>query len=559
MLYTADFETNNNKDNCQVWAWAICGIISNEFYIGNTLTGFMEAIVESGDTLYFHNLKFDGNFILNWLLKNGYKWQKENRKMNDYSFTTVIADTGQWYNITICRWVQEKRIYTYIYDSLKILPMSVKAVAKAFGLKMTKGEINYNLERYEGWKITEKERDYIFRDTKIMADAMRIMLESGMDKMTIGGNALADYKKRKDKQWLKQHFPPLTIEMDRRIRYAYKGGWTYLNENNANYMSAGIVLDVNSLYPWAMRYKPMPVGIPIEFSGKYAPNEKYPLYIQVLKCQFELKKGYLPTIQLKHNLRFTPTEYLKSSEDEFITLTLTNIDLEIMMKHYDVFNIEYMGGFMFKESYGLFDDYIDFWMEEKIKAGKENNAGLRTQAKLMLNNLYGKYGTNPIRGSKRPYLDEDGFLRFANNDKEEGKTNYVPVACFITAWARWKTITSAQKCYDRFVYADTDSLHLKGVMPPSELETDDFKLGAWKIESRFLRCKYLRAKTYMEKIWDREECCHKWNIKCAGMPAALHSQVTPENFEVGAVYEGKLRQTRVIDGIVLEETTFQIR
>ena len=42
------------------------------------------------------------------------------------------------------------------------------------------------------------------------------------------------------------------------------------------------------------------------------------------------------------------------------------------------------------------------------------------------------------------------------------------------------------------------------------------------------------------------------------MPKACHSQVTFENFKVGAVYTGKLIPKHVDGGTILEETTFQI-
>ena len=45
----------------------------------------------------------------------------------------------------------------------------------------------------------------------------------------------------------------------------------------------------------------------------------------------------------------------------------------------------------------------------------------------------------------------------------------------------------------------------------------------------------------------------------AGMPARCHSQVTFENFVPGAIYHGKLYQTRVEGGIVLVEGDFQIK
>ena len=81
-------------------------------------------------------------------------------------------------------------------------------------------------------------------------------------------------------------------------------------------------------------------------------------------------------------------EYVETTEGRIETLTLTNIDLELFLEHYDHSEITYHGGFKFKRITGLFKSYIDYWMEEKIKAGKEGNGAKRQIAKLMLNSLY---------------------------------------------------------------------------------------------------------------------------------------------------------------------------
>ena len=127
------------------------------------------------------------------------------------------------------------------------------------------------------------------------------------------------------------------------------------------------------------------------------------------------------------------------------------------------------------------------------------------------------------------------------------------MASFITAWARYKTITSAQSVYERFIYADTDSLHLVGTDLPENLEIDPTKLGAWKHESTFTRARFIRQKTYMEEIDG------KINITCAGMPKQCYSHVTWENFREGNSFEGKLMPKRVVGGIVLTETDFTIK
>ena len=46
---------------------------------------------------------------------------------------------------------------------------------------------------------------------------------------------------------------------------------------------------------------------------------------------------------------------------------------------------------------------------------------------------------------------------------------------------------------------------------------------------------------------------------CAGMPDNCKSLVTYENFTYGSEYEGKLMPKRIKGGVVLKETTYQIK
>ena len=127
------------------------------------------------------------------------------------------------------------------------------------------------------------------------------------------------------------------------------------------------------------------------------------------------------------------------------------------------------------------------------------------------------------------------------------------MGAFITAYAREKTIRSAQSVYDRFIYADTDSLHLIGHDEPDNLEIHPTHLGAWKNEGVFTDSKYIRAKTYMETVNGVDK------VTCAGMPENVKQQVTYDNFHSGSTFTGKLMPRRYNGGIVLEPTTFTIK
>lgn len=528
------------------------------------------SLINESSSFYFHNLKFDGEFIIHYLLTHGFVHVNE-KKLGVNQFSTIISDLNVFYCIKVK--FKEEVIISF-FDSLKLLNFSVEEVAKAFNLSIKKLEIDYKAKREKGHKITDEEKEYLKHDVMIMSLALEKMFEMKITRMTIASNAMNFFKdtisKKRFEEWFK---PPL---YDKDLRQAYKGGFTYLNEiYRGKEVKEGIVLDVNSLYPSVMYNSPMPYGEGIYFDGKYVPDKLYNLYIQNITCQFRIKKDMIPTIQIKNNLSFVPTEYLSSSNGESINLTLTNVDLKLFLEHYDIYDVSYNWGWKYKSSTKIFKSYIDYWNELKVKATKEGNKPLRTIAKLMLNSLYGKFAASPEGRSKIPYLDNN-IVKYKLSELEERTAYYLPISIFITSWARDKTIRSAQAVYHRFIYADTDSLHLEGTDIPENLLISDTELGKWKIESTFKRGKYLRQKCYIEDAVtpvdeiekfkkENPECLHLVskdsiiNIVCAGMPKGCYKNVTWENFDYGSVFDGKLGVKHTDGGIVLVDTTFTIK
>lgn len=574
--FTADFETNVSEFDCRVWAYALCEIGNTDNFIyGNNIDDFIKWCKNKKENyvLYFHNLKFDGEYIFSYLLNNGFTCIKNKNEREDNTFTCLISDTGQFYSIEIYfETSNPKHINKVtIYDSLKILNFSVDMIAKDFNLPIRKLDLDYKQIREVNHILTDEEIDYIRNDVEIMARALEIMFNEKLTKMTIGSDALANYKEINTN--FKRYFPILPYEIDKDIRKSYKGGFTYLNDTyKEKETGSGLVLDVNSLYPSVMMYEKLPFGEPIYFDGKYENDKLYPLYVQTISCIFEIKKGKIPTIQIKNNLSFLPNEYIKSSNGDIVTLTLTNIDLDLFFEHYDVTEITYHSGWKFKAIKGLFSQYINYWSEKKIQAKKDNNTALYRISKLMLNSLYGKFGLNPDIRSKYPYLNEDGIVKYGLYPAETRESIYIPIATFITSYARKKTITTSQtiKEYsinkygkDLYVYSDTDSIHClfdEDTELREIIEIDDYKLGAWKKESTFKRGKYIRQKCYIELGFD-----DKMNVTVAGLPKKLGNLITFDNFNIGFTTENmntenkKLTYKHVKGGVLLVDTDFSIK
>lgn len=564
-----DFETSTEewlvKDNGVARVWAGClATIEKEpkvIAITNNIDDFMAKLIKLGNIeCYFHNLKYDGEYIVSWLFNNGYKYDAKGKK--EKSFSVVISDTGLWYEIQITHKVLNKRyVRTNIYDSLKKLPLKVSQIAKAFKLEEAKGSIDYDTYRPVGYELTAEEQEYIKNDCIIVAKALYMQFEKGLEKMTIGSDALNNFKfDIGGKKAFKYLYPVLPLAVDNDFRKAYKGGFTMVNPRYQNKELSGISFDVNSLYPSVMygNMGSLPYGLPKSFKGKYKNDSNYPLYIQKLSCSFKIKPNMIPTIQLKGNLGFVPTEYVTDSKG-IVDLTLTNVDLDMLFKHYDVDYIEYVGGYKFKATDNIFRGYIDYWADVKAKS----TGGARQLAKLMLNSLYGKFATNPKKQNKVPTM-VDGEVKLELQEPTFDDPVYTALGAFITARARAYTISNSQVLFEHWVYSDTDSMYLTGI---TEEEASKYinihptKLGAWKLEHHFIRGKWLRPKTYILKSVE-----DGLSIACAGMPDNIKADILAtgeeqafKSFTYGASFSGKLVPKRVNGGVVLCKTDFTIK
>ena len=92
MKFTADFETTTDTEDCRVWAYCLCNIDNwKEKIYGNCIEDFLGWCELNPDNiLYFHNLKFDGEFILSYLLKNGWTHTTERKFYRKKEFSTLI-------------------------------------------------------------------------------------------------------------------------------------------------------------------------------------------------------------------------------------------------------------------------------------------------------------------------------------------------------------------------------------------------------------------------------------------------------------------------------------
>lgn len=641
--FMCDFETTvyEGQTSTEVWASA-----SVEFYTENVnIFHSIDEQFQYFKTLncdivaYYHNLKFDGNFWLSYLLTK-LKYEQAIHYLNDEqtqaefiaikdmknkTFRYTISDMGQWYTLTI----KVNNHIIELRDSLKLLPFSVKQIGKSFKTKHQKLDMEYIGYRYAGCNITDEEKQYIANDVLVVKEALERLFNDGHYKLTIGSCCMEEFKKTTGAYDYKDLFPPLdevaldknifgSSNADEYIRHSYRGGWCYLVKGKENKVRHnGTTGDVNSLYPSMMHSQSgnyFPIGEPYFWSGNIIPNEaigenKY--YFIRIKTRFYIKENKLPFIQIKGNYLYKGTESLTTSDilnkdgtynryykdknsnihDSAVIMTVTMTDYKLMLKHYELVDFEILDGCWFYSMKGIFDNYINHYAEIKMNS----KGAKRTEAKLFLNNLYGKLASSSNSSFKVAYVKEDESIGFYIVPANNKKVGHIATGSAITSYARNFTITAAQKNYygvDKagFIYADTDSIHCD--LPADKIKgitVDPVKFCCWKLESSWDTAIFTRQKTYIEHITHNDliPVDEPYNdIKCAGMPQKckdlfnksmqgyevkesdnytqselkfLATKRDYSDFKVGLRVPGKLLPKRIKGGVLLVDTTYEMR
>lgn len=558
-------------------------------YFGE-MDNFMKWMLAKRDNknveIAFHNLRFDGSYIVPWLLRNGYNVTLE--KPQPKEFSVLIDNRNQWYMINIQ--VSARRKVT-IWDSAKLFPMKLSQLHDVYGTPTTKlkePQSFYNQVRLPGHKYTEEEKMYFENDLAVLAETLNAHIERYglLFKKTQASQAFREFE-MSFPSW-KRRFPPLSDELDARIRPAYWGGISYVNviHQEKDVYDIG-VYDINSSYPYQQAHRKLPYGEKLYSYRADVHPDMSKFWIAEATVRFRLKDGKVPCIPKKAIIEGDAKGQDKwmLSSDGYVVIIFSCIDYLAIMDSYDFEVLEWHESMHW--AWKVHPEIRRFILknnEEKIKykalskkadtkAEADEYRSRSQRAKINNNSYYGKFGEDIIKEGKTPYLIDD-MVEYIQDREEllkEGRRKYLPVAIATTAWARYHLVTFANHLGDAFIYCDTDSVHylrdpgdeiIKEAEKKGQFKIDDLELGAWKLEGYFDRGRYLRSKCYYEEVIGEEP-----EVTLAGLPAddvstpKKRSCCTWENFKMGLKIKGgngKLRSVRTPTGNKLIPTDFEI-
>lgn len=354
-------------------------------------------------------------------------------------------------------------------DSYCILPIPLRVYCK--------DEIDYaKLEA----TVRESHKDeivsYLKTDcVKLHELVIKFIFRFGV-KLTIGGTAIAKLKELHD-------FSTTGEAHDDRYRPFYFGG-------RVEALKTGIikgewkVYDVNSMYPHVMRNCMHPTGLRyrivygrnIDVKGRIAGYAEAPFYFARIRAQ---QFGAFPT-----RVKDAPLNFEVKSGEFFVT----SHELKAAIETGRAKNIQIIEAYIPEKTIS-FGEYVDLYMQEKISSKKSGDKAGEIFAKLLLNSAYGKFGSNP-RAYKDYFLGDcpsdeyelysAGINRPSIWRKPSDRLSFydVATAASITGAAR-SVLMRALHVARNPVYCDTDSIICEGL----DLELDESKLGAWKLEA----------------------------------------------------------------------------
>lgn len=454
--------------------------------------------------VYFHNLKFDGSFILSYLLRHNFRQTLERNRWGkpiiNYKEFQALISAGKWFTLAF-KW---NGIKLELLDSLKLNPASLRSIGETY--KMYKGEADYSQFKLDkSHNYPQEWIEYLKQDVRITEAIMLNHLKHGenLNKMTIGACAY-----EKIKYEINKHTPVYTIADYQRDEKGYYGGQCicnpYLQGKWIRQKGKIRCKDAKSMYPSRLR-EDLPYGNGL--SRK--PKCKYTMYHHVIIRQADIKEKY-KSLQILHvpNVYKNGKRY-KLVEHKDITYIshldygeydyyLWDDELKFLNK---IYNIDYE---IVETTYYKVAPYLKEIVEELYINKRDATSKIeRNYWKLIVNNLYGKLGMKPfrdmdfygekwrvnnkyiIKGEKLKELTINHYpaLLLTENKKLDDDAKQVFIASYVTSRARVCLNTEIKRQIDKgntFLYCDTDSVfYVENV--PDEYNIGE-ELGNWGYE-----------------------------------------------------------------------------
>lgn len=620
-IWVADFETstiNTNffkfKNDSIVYLWYIENLQKETNFKGTTINGFIDVIHRYPalfDIIYFHNLSFDGYFILKALV-NEYElnYVTEFKDWNELG-VNCLRSGNKIYQIK-WRFNFKGRVKEVTFKcSLRLLSSSVQALGKDVGMNKYTGEEPDNFYDNEPLKSFNSYpklfTDYMINDVKIVKQSL-LEFDKAIQSINCRDFEITWYKFltigaisfKIQEHYFEKVLPNESIFTDKKTyeiaEKFYYGGWTQFNPSIQNQVVDvdGYSVDINSMYPWAMTNL-LPYGELVNDINLLDKDKPILTYYKI-----HVFSAVAKNMEVVNLLNWSKrNKSIDANELRYVQF-LTNFDCYYLKEEWEMLQKFYtFEGVTIVEK---FYSQADYWCKEfieklynlRLEFKSKNQNGLANGIKILLNSGYGKhasreqfsnevvltkeeftswcrglreYGINSIKVKDKSYIPIgiNNFFETARYvvlvcdevDKQNIKYYNKLAAATITAYGRirlWEAISCLNE--GDFLYADTDSIYFKNAINFDNIPTDDKTLGAFKKEDTFKQFITSGAKVYA--IFD--ENSKNIKAKYSGLKQSwLKENVSFDIYkDMGQVFkDANLKPEYLKSGIVLKYSDYK--
>ena len=469
--------------------------------------------------IYIYNLSFEWSFILPVLLKRGFKAVAKVNDNSEMEFSSVSTKSvSSVWDVTMKFSPKHGKII--FKDLAKIYGGGLGKVAKSFNLETQKGEIDYRMNRLHGHRVTKEEKEYCFKDTRIIIE---ILMKLKDDKEFWNVSSIASYsmkhllqygfkKTYKPYKEFRKIYPNLDKDETDFLRKGVEGGITYatpkyqfININQKIYH-----IDIHQAHPFSAWKYMYPYGTGEKFIGK-PPKGK------ISACR--IRVGY-DGVYLHSIIKLIGIDYIEDYE-----IVVWDFEIPVMMKCYKNLRIKYIDGYAYKMRFLPWRQYYAHNYTARLEAKAKHDDFNTLRFKLLNNSSYGKLLEKPHNEILLNCINDLGVIDSTIEQKPEdecqvnAKYTYLPVGSAIPARTRCYLVSTALKFgWEKIAYFDTDSIFIlwdeevEKVWQSSAINKEDW-LGGWALEETLGHAQFTAPKRYKTQKIDSTEV----DIKAGGI------------------------------------------
>ncbi len=451
--------------------------------------------------IYIYNLSFEWSFILPKLLERGFQFQEAiDPKESEFCYNSVSTKSCSSVWQVQIKFTKRNGIII-LKDLAKIFGGGLRNVAEAFKLETQKGDLDYRLNRLHGHIVTQEEKEYCFKDTRILMEILMKMRDK-QDKEFFKSLSMASYSMKlllkagfpratKPYKEYRKIYPELDQEETDFLRKGVEGGITYapalwqfktINKKIAH-------IDAHQMHPSSAYKNLFPYGKGEYFEGR-------PPLGRISACRIRISYD---DVRLHSIIKLIGLDAIQDFE-----LVVWSFEIPTMRKCYVNLKIEYIDGYAYKMRRLPWKSYYADNYKKRLKAKKEKDAFFTLYYKLLNNASYGKHLEKPHNFVLVNTINDLGIIDSIPMQKEEIEVNakytYIPVGSCIPAYSRVALIELALKFgWRKIVYFDTDSIFFIWDKQTERVwqtvDQTDF-LGGWAMEEFIDRAQFAAPKRY---------------------------------------------------------------